>query len=106
MTIKVVTDATLESDVLKSEKPFVLAVGATWCVDCRRAAPFYQKFAGEYADRATFGAADSEANPAVVEKFRVVNIPTMVVVKGGEEVARLVEVKTPAELKDWLDRNL
>ncbi len=106
MTIKVVTDATLEADVLKSEKPFILAVGATWCADCRRAAPFFQKFAGEYADRANFGAADSEKNPAIVERFRVVNIPTMVVVKAGAEVARIVEVQTPAELKDFIERNL
>jgi thioredoxin len=106
MAIKIVTDATLEADVLKATRPFILAVGATWCADCRRAAPFFQKFAGEFADRADFGAADSEKNPAIVEKYRVVNIPTMVVVKNGEEVDRVVEVRTPSELKAFIEKNL
>lgn len=106
MAIKVITDATLDSEVLKSTKPFILAVGATWCPDCRRAAPFFQQFSEKFAEQATFGAADSEQNPDIVEMFHVVNIPTMVVVKEGKEVDRIVEVRTPSELKAFIERNL
>lgn len=106
LPIKVITDETLKADVLDSPKVFFLAVGAEWCPDCRRAAPFFAQFANTYKDQAGFGAADSEKNPDIVEMFHVVNIPTMVAVKDGKEVDRIVEVRTPSELKAFIERNI
>ena len=34
--------------VLKNEKPVILALGASWCGDCRRARPFYERMAQDY----------------------------------------------------------
>lgn len=101
-----VNDANLNEAVLENEKTVILAIGAEWCPDCRRAAPFFMQFAKTYADKAVFGRADSEQSPKVVEQFAVEHIPTMVVVKNGKEVDRVVEVKSPAELKDFIERNL
>lgn len=106
MTIKIVTDADFQSVVMAADKPAILAIGATWCADCRRAAPFYMKFAEELSDKMLFATADSEQNPAIVKQFNVVNIPTMVVVKDGQEVDRIVEVKTPSALREFIERNL
>lgn len=103
--IVMVTDASLES-VLATDKPVILAIGASWCPDCRRAQPFFMQLAQAHAERAVFASCDSEQNPKVVETFAVKHIPTMVVVKNGKEVDRIVEVKTPGELKAFIERNL
>ena len=102
----VVTDANLEEAVLRSEQPVVVAIGASWCPDCRRAEPFYVQLAGVYADRAVFARCNSEDNPEVVRHFEVQHIPTMVVVKAGKTVDSIVEVKTPSALRDFLEHNL
>lgn len=103
--ILMVNDANVES-AIESDKPVILAIGASWCPDCRRAQPFFMQLAAANADRAVFASCDSEQNPQVVAKFAVQHIPTMVALKGGKEVDRIVEVKTPGELKAFIERNL
>ena len=102
----VVTDANLEDAVLKNERPVVVAIGASWCPDCRRAEPFYTQLASAYGNRAVFARCNSEDNPKVVQHFDVQHIPTMVVVKAGKTVDRIVEMKTPSSLRDFFERNL
>lgn len=64
------------------------------------------QLAQNYADRATFASCDSESSPQVVAKYEVKHIPTMVAIRNGQEVDRIVEVKTPADLKAFVDRNI
>ncbi len=90
----------------EAKRPFVFACGAPWCIDCVRAAPFYMKFAEQMADKADFGAANVDEEPALKEAFQIVNIPTMMVFKDGKEVGRIVEVQTPGELKAFLETHL
>ena len=103
--IVMVNDANVES-VIAADKPVILAIGASWCPDCRRAQPFFTQLAAVNAERAVFASCDSEQNPQVVAKYAVQHIPTMVALKGGREVDRIVEVKTPGELKAFVERNI
>lgn len=104
--IVIVNDTNLDSIVLANDLPVILAIGASWCPDCRRAQPFFMQLAKTYADKAVFASCDSETNPKVVAQYDVQHIPTMVAVRGGQEVDRIVEVKTPADLKAFVERNL
>lgn len=104
--IVLVNDANVDSVVSANELSVILAIGASWCPDCRRAQPFFMQLAQTYADRAVFASCDSESSPQVVAKYEVKHIPTMVVVRDGREVDRIVEVKTPADLKAFVERNL
>ena len=70
------------------------------------AQPFFTQLAAVNAERAVFASCDSEQNPQVVAKYAVQHIPTMVALKGGREVDRIVEVKTPGELKAFVERNI
>ena len=84
--------------VLKNEKPVILALGASWCGDCRRARPFYERMAQDYEGRLVFASADSDACP---------NLKKELGFKNGKPLdGRLVEVKTPSELKAFIDAGL
>ena len=104
--IVLVNDENVEAIVAANEKPVILAIGASWCPDCRRAQPFFMQLAQNYADRAVFASCDSESSPQIVAKYEVKHIPTMVAIRNGQEVDRIVEVKTPADLKAFVDRNI
>lgn len=102
-----VTEANFAEVVLQSSKPVVLAVGAPWCKDCVRAAPFYFALSQELGDRLTFAACNSDDNPNLKASLGVQHIPTMIIFKNGiANDERLVEVKTPSELKNFLLRGL
>lgn len=107
MSIVPVTEATFEEIVLKADKPVILAIGAPWCIDCRRAQPFYQALSSQYEGRMIFAYADSDENPSLKAKLEVQHIPTMVIFRDGKPLeSRLVEVKTPGELKAFVDAAL
>ena len=72
--IVMVNDANVES-VIAADKPVILAIGASWCPDCRRAQPFFTQLAAVNAERAVFASCDSEQNPQVVAKYAVQTHP-------------------------------
>ena len=102
--ILIVTQADFEEKVLKSDRPVILAVGAPWCADCRRLAPFFLQFAQNYGEKFVFASADSEQNPDLKEKLGIRHIPTLFFVKEGAIVDTLVEPKSPAPVREFLDR--
>ena len=105
--IVAVDEKNFEEVVLKSELPVILSLGAPWCVDCRRAQPFYERLAGDYKGRMVFAAGNSDDCPNLKKELGVLHIPTMVIFKGGKALeGRLVEVKTPSELKAFVEAGL
>ena len=105
--IILVNSENFDEVVLKSERPVIFAIGAEWCSDCRRAAPFYMAFAKEYEGRLVFTSADAEKSPDLKERLDVRRIPTMIIFKDGKALdERLVEVKSPGELKAFIEKAL
>lgn len=93
------------AEIIKtSEVPVVLAVGAPWCIDCRRAQPFYMAMGKEYDDKAVFLHADCDEEPELRTVYKVQHIPTMMVFKKGEEQGRIVEVRTPSALREFFNQ--
>lgn len=63
---------------------------ADWCMPCRMMAPIVEQLAKEYAGKVLVGKINVDENPATAERFQVFSIPTLVILKSGEEVDRIV----------------
>jgi thioredoxin len=95
---KKVTDASFEADVLKSERPVLVDYWAEWCGPCRQVAPVLEEIASEHADKIDIVKLNVDENPAVTQRYGIMNIPTLSVFKDGEVVKEIVGAKPKSAL--------
>jgi thioredoxin 1 len=92
--------------VLKSDKPVLLDFWAVWCGPCRMVAPTIDKLSDDYADKAVIGKVNVDEEAELAEKFKVMSIPTLYIMKGGQVVERMIGARPYAELAAALDKHL
>ncbi|NPA42807.1 MAG: thioredoxin [Chlorobi bacterium] len=89
---KVVTDATFEEEVLKSDVPVVVDFWAVWCGPCRMIAPIMEQLEQRYGDKIKVVKVDVDREQKYAAQFGVRNIPTVLVFQNGEPIGRQVGV--------------
>lgn len=101
-----VTDNEFEELVLGSEMPVIVDFWAPWCMPCRMIAPVLEKMAVEYDGRAIIAKVNTDENPKWAIQYGVQGIPTLLFVRDGEAVDRLVGVSPAGQIKQRLDQLL
>jgi thioredoxin 2 len=101
-----VTDATFSAEVERSPLPVLLDLWAPWCGPCRMVAPVVEEVAKEMAGRVRVAKLNVDENPATASRFRVQSIPTLLVLKAGREVERIVGAQPKTEIERRLQRVL
>jgi len=105
-TILTLTDANFEQEVLKSTEPVLVDFWAEWCGPCKMLVPLLEDLAGEYEGRIRFGKVDVDENRELAGKYNVMQIPTLLIFKGGEVVTQMVGLASKKDFKAKLDQTL
>ena len=79
-----ITAANFENEVLNSDKPVLLDFYADWCGPCKMLAPVVHEIAEENADALKVGKINVDEQMELAQQFRIVSIPTLVVMKDGQ----------------------
>lgn len=84
-----VTDETFDNEVLQADKPVLVDFWAEWCGPCRMIAPSVKEIASEYSDQLAVAKMDIDENPTTPGRYGIMSIPTLMLYKEGEVVARI-----------------
>ena len=84
-----ITDADFD-EIVKKNTLAMVDFWASWCGPCMALAPTIEEVAKEYSGRVLVGKLNVDENPKTAECFQVYSIPTMVIMKNGQEVDRIV----------------
>lgn len=96
-----VTDETFD-EVVRQNPKMVVDFWASWCGPCQIMSPIIDELAEEYAGKITFGKLNVDENPLISERYGVMSIPTLLVMKNGEEVDRIVGAMPKERVKEKL----
>ena len=100
----VVTDATFAAEVEQSPLPVLIDLWAPWCGPCRTLAPVIDELAAELAGRIRVVKLNVDENPRTAARFNVRSIPTLLALKAGREIDRIVGVQPKSEIARRLER--
>lgn len=101
-----VTDATFQKEVLGASLPVMVDFWADWCRPCHMVAPTLEKLAKEYAGRVRIAKLDVDKNPRTQAQYQVQSIPTILLVKNGKVIDRVVGAHPESNLRAAAERLL
>jgi thioredoxin 2 len=99
-----VTDATFTADVERSPLPVLVDAWAPWCGPCQMIAPVVDDVASELAGRVRVVKLNVDENPNTAARFQVRSIPTLLVLRSGKEVDRIVGVHPKPDIVRRLEK--
>ena len=102
----VFTTQNFETEVLISAKPVLVDFYADWCGPCKMMAPVIEELAGMYEGRAKVGKLNVDLNEEIAMKYGVMSIPTLLVIKNGQVVGKMVGVQSKEAVMAALNQAL
>jgi thioredoxin 1 len=85
-----VTDQDFEQAVLGSDTPVLVDFWAEWCVPCHMVSPVVEEIGNEKGEALKVAKLNIDENPDATRKYGVMSIPSLILFKGGDEVARVI----------------
>jgi len=101
-----ITEDTYDSEVKSSDIPVLVDFWATWCPPCKMLAPIVDEIADESVGKIKVGKVDTDASPSIRDNFGINSIPTLILLKSGEEVERIVGFMPKRDILSKLEPHL
>jgi thioredoxin 1 len=98
-------DSEKMEEIQNSDETWVIDFWAEWCGPCKKLAPRF-KDVSEELDDVNFGKVDMEEHQQIGTSNGVRALPTLLIMKDGEEVTRKAGAMSKKELKDWIESNV
>ena len=100
------TDASFDTDVLKSEIPVLVDFWAEWCGPCKMMSPTIEAIATEYVGKAKIGKLNVDDNPATAGRFQIRGIPTLLLFKDGAVKEQVVGAVGKDKVQSILNKHV
>ena len=98
--------AQFDAHAIKSGLPLVIDFWAEWCGPCRMMTPNFERAAPRLEPRVRLGKLDTEAEPAIAQRYGIRGIPSMVMVRKGREVDRTSGAMPTSAIIGWVEQAL
>jgi thioredoxin 2 len=95
-------EARFDSFIGRNELPVLVDFWADWCGPCHAMAPAFERAAGELRTRARFAKLNTEDAQRVAARFGIRSIPTLILFRGGREVARVSGAMDARSIASWV----
>ena len=101
MSVITITKENFEAEVLNSDKPVLLDFWASWCGPCRMVSPVVDEIAAEHTE-VKVGKVNVDEQPELANRFGIMSIPTLTVLRDGKVVNQAVGVRPKAQIEAML----
>lgn len=97
--------ARFDRHIGRSDVPVVVDFWASWCGPCQMMAPELDRASAMLEPEVRLAKVNTEDNPALAARYNIRGIPTLVMFKGGQEMARISGAMGASELVSWIRRS-
>ena len=101
MKVMQITNQNFSDEVLRSDKPVLLDFWAPWCGPCRMVLPMIDEIAAERTD-IKVGKVNVDEQPELAQRFGVMSIPTLLVLKNGKVTAKTIGARPKGDILSML----